>query len=212
MARRCGSRWPPRPILRWSQSRPIRTPSKPPKVSPALSLTLPRPGITRGDLHGKLGVRAGATGWIYFQDVQVPAENRIGEEGEGFKITMSAFDHGRYTVACGSDRHHPGLPGGQRRLRQDTPDLRQADRRAPVDPGEDRPDVAGLRDRPPAVPAVGVAARIRARRCTLQTSYRQEIRHRSLLPAANEAIQIHGAYGYSDEYDVERFCAMPAGP
>ncbi len=59
-------------------------------------------GITRGDLHGKLGVRAGATGWISFQDVRVPAANRIGQEGEGFKITMSAFDHGRYTVASGA--------------------------------------------------------------------------------------------------------------
>src|SRR5512142_319282 len=59
-------------------------------------------GITGGDLHGKLGVRAGATGWISFQDVHVPAINRIGQEGEGFKITMSAFDHGRYTVASGA--------------------------------------------------------------------------------------------------------------
>ncbi|MBI3738895.1 MAG: acyl-CoA dehydrogenase family protein, partial [Chloroflexi bacterium] len=60
------------------------------------------PGITRADLHGKLGVRAGATGWINFQDVKVPVANRIGEEGEGFKITMSGFDHGRFTVASGA--------------------------------------------------------------------------------------------------------------
>src|SRR5581483_8572737 len=60
------------------------------------------PGVTRGDIHGKLGVRAGATGWINFQDVKVPAANRLGEEGEGFKITMSGFDHGRYTVASGA--------------------------------------------------------------------------------------------------------------
>ena len=60
------------------------------------------PGITRGDIHGKLGVRAGSTGWINFQDVQVPSDNLLGEEGEGFKITMSAFDNGRYTVAAGA--------------------------------------------------------------------------------------------------------------
>ncbi|MEN6299778.1 MAG: acyl-CoA dehydrogenase family protein, partial [Anaerolineaceae bacterium] len=46
-------------------------------------------GVSRGDIHGKLGVRAGSTGWIAFQDVLVPAENRLGEEGEGFKIAMS---------------------------------------------------------------------------------------------------------------------------
>ena len=63
---------------------------------------LSSPGVTRGDIHGKLRVRAGSTGWINFQDVHVPSENRIGQEGEGFKITMSAFDHGRYTVAAGA--------------------------------------------------------------------------------------------------------------
>jgi glutaryl-CoA dehydrogenase (non-decarboxylating) len=63
---------------------------------------LDTPGVTRDNIHGKLGVRAGSTGWINFQDVRVPAENMLGEEGEGFKITMSAFDSGRYTVAAGA--------------------------------------------------------------------------------------------------------------
>ena len=59
-------------------------------------------GVTRGDLHGKLGVRAGSTGWVNCSDVRVPQENRIGEEGEGFKIAMSALDNGRYTVGAGA--------------------------------------------------------------------------------------------------------------
>jgi glutaryl-CoA dehydrogenase (non-decarboxylating) len=63
---------------------------------------LDSPGVTRNDIHGKLGVRAGSTGWISFQDVRVPAANLLGNEGEGFKITMSAFDNGRYTVAAGA--------------------------------------------------------------------------------------------------------------
>src|SRR6476619_4355703 len=42
------------------------------------------PGLTTGTLHGKLGIRAGNTGLIDFEDVRVPVENRIGEEGEGF--------------------------------------------------------------------------------------------------------------------------------
>ena len=44
-----------------------------------------RPASTRGDLHGKLGVRAGSTGWISFTDVKVPEENRIGERGRGLQ-------------------------------------------------------------------------------------------------------------------------------
>ncbi|HEX5828345.1 MAG TPA: acyl-CoA dehydrogenase family protein, partial [Candidatus Limnocylindrales bacterium] len=50
------------------------------------------PGLTTGTLHGKLGIRAGNTGLINLDNVAVPAENRIGEEGEGFLIAMSAID------------------------------------------------------------------------------------------------------------------------
>src|SRR6476619_4376274 len=59
-------------------------------------------GLTTGTLHGKLGIRAGNTGLINLDDVPVPADHRIGEEGEGFLIAMSAIDQGRYTVAAGA--------------------------------------------------------------------------------------------------------------
>ena len=59
-------------------------------------------GLSTGTLHGKLGIRAGNTGLINMDDVRVPAENRIGEEGEGFLVAMSAIDQGRYTVAAGN--------------------------------------------------------------------------------------------------------------
>jgi glutaryl-CoA dehydrogenase (non-decarboxylating) len=55
----------------------------------AFIVTRDMPGVTTGDIHGKLGVRAGSTGWVAMQDVEVPVENRLGEEGEGFKIAMS---------------------------------------------------------------------------------------------------------------------------
>jgi glutaryl-CoA dehydrogenase (non-decarboxylating) len=60
------------------------------------------PGLTTGTLHGKLGIRAGNTGLLNFENVRVPVENRIGEEGEGFLIAMSAIDQGRFTVAAGA--------------------------------------------------------------------------------------------------------------
>src|SRR5258708_37877775 len=59
-------------------------------------------GLSTGTLHGKLGIRAGNTGLINMDDVRVPIENRIGEEGEGFLIALSAIDQGRYTVAAGN--------------------------------------------------------------------------------------------------------------
>ncbi len=66
----------------------------------AFLVELDSPGVQRGDLHGKLGMRAGSTGWIALQGVHVAEENRIGEEGEGFKIAMACLDNGRYTVAA----------------------------------------------------------------------------------------------------------------
>src|SRR3954447_16472669 len=60
------------------------------------------PGLSTGSLHGKLGIRAGNTGLLNLEDVRVPVANRIGEEGEGFVIAMSAIDQGRFTVAAGA--------------------------------------------------------------------------------------------------------------
>jgi glutaryl-CoA dehydrogenase (non-decarboxylating) len=58
--------------------------------------------LTTGTIHGKMGVHASNTGWISLNDTIVPAENLLGQEGEGFKVAMSALDNGRYTVAAGS--------------------------------------------------------------------------------------------------------------
>src|SRR5437763_2323952 len=59
-------------------------------------------GFTSGTIHGKLGIRAGNPGSFSLQDVRVPSEYLIGEEGEGFKIAMFALEQGRFTVAAGA--------------------------------------------------------------------------------------------------------------
>src|SRR6266496_2892900 len=59
-------------------------------------------GFSSGTIHGKLGIRAGNTGYFSLQDVRVPKENLVGEEGEGFKIAMFALEQGRFTVAAGA--------------------------------------------------------------------------------------------------------------
>src|SRR3982074_867595 len=59
-------------------------------------------GFTSGTIHGKLGIRAGNTGYFSLQDVRVPKENLVGELGEGFKIAMFALEQGRFTVAAGA--------------------------------------------------------------------------------------------------------------
>src|SRR5438132_13458058 len=53
-------------------------------------------------IEDRLGIRAGDVGSIFMSDVEVPESNRIGDEGDGFKIAMSCLDNGRYTVGAGA--------------------------------------------------------------------------------------------------------------
>jgi alkylation response protein AidB-like acyl-CoA dehydrogenase len=57
-------------------------------------------GLVRGKKEPKLGIRASATSEIIFEDCRVPVENRLGEEGEGFKIAMTVLDAGRIGIAA----------------------------------------------------------------------------------------------------------------
>lgn len=165
---------------------------------------LDSPGVTTGDIHGKLGVRAGSTGWINFQDVRVPADNLIGEEGEGFKITMTAFDNGRYTVAAGAtgliraalessvryarEREAFGEPIGNHQLIQ-----------AKIAQMKRDYDMARL------LYLKAGWMKNEGMRNTLETSIAKHFATDASFEAASEAVQIYGAYGYSDEYEVERY-------
>ncbi len=167
-------------------------------------------GVTTGDIHGKLGVRAGSTGWISMDDVEVPVENRIGEEGEGFKIAMSCLDNGRYTVAAGAtgliracleaslsyaqERHTFGRPIGQHQLIQQMIAYMARD--------YDMARLLYLR--------AGWLKNL-GRRNTRETSMAKWFATEASFTAASNAVQIHGAYGYSDEYDVERYLRNAKG-
>src|ERR687886_1721200 len=59
-------------------------------------------GLTSADTEHKLGVWAGSTGELFFENVEVPADNLVGEEGQGFEIAMYGLDQGRFTVAAGA--------------------------------------------------------------------------------------------------------------
>src|SRR5256712_875357 len=67
----------------------------------AFLVTREMKGVTTSTIHGKLGIRAGNTGSIVMDEVRVPEDHRLGQEGEGFHIAMFALDQGRYTVAAG---------------------------------------------------------------------------------------------------------------
>jgi glutaryl-CoA dehydrogenase (non-decarboxylating) len=161
-------------------------------------------GLSTGTIHGKLGIHAGNTGSIFFDDVRVPVENRIGEEGEGFTIAMSAIDQGRYTVAAGAvglaqacldaslsyahERRTFGSEIGQHQL------VKQliANMGAGVEAGRLLcRQVAFLKNR--------------GMRNTRETSLAKWFCTDHAVRSALDAIQVHGAYGYSNEYPVERY-------
>src|SRR6266545_1807127 len=59
-------------------------------------------GFTTAETENKLGIWAGSTGELFFENVEVPAENLVGDEGQGFEIAMYGLDQGRFTVAAGA--------------------------------------------------------------------------------------------------------------
>jgi glutaryl-CoA dehydrogenase (non-decarboxylating) len=162
------------------------------------------PGFSSDSLHGKLGVRAGNTGILYFDNCEVPAVNRVGEEGEGFTIAMSAIDQGRYTVASGAvglaqacldasvryarERRTFGQEIGQHQL------VKQMIARmgAGIEAGR-------------LLCRQAAWLKNRGLRNTRETSLAKWFCTDHAVASALDAVQIHGAYGYSSEYPVERY-------
>jgi glutaryl-CoA dehydrogenase (non-decarboxylating) len=160
-------------------------------------------GLTTGTIEGKMGVHASNTGWINMADVRVPARCRLGEEGEGFKIAMTALDNARYTVAAGAvgiikacleasvsyarERVAFGRPIAEFQLvQQMIGNMQQS-----LDIGQLLVWKAGwLKNQ-------GI-------RNTRETSMAKWYCTEAARRAADDAVQIHGAYGYSDEFPVER--------
>jgi glutaryl-CoA dehydrogenase (non-decarboxylating) len=176
----------------------------------AFLVELDRPGVSHGDIHNKLGVRAGSTGWIACQDVSLPADHRIGEEGEGFKIAMSCLDNGRYTVAAGAT-------GLIRACLEDS--LSYAHTRQAFDREIGKFQL--VQQKIAYMVQSYDAARLfylragwmknQGLRNTRETSLAKWFATDASFEAANQAVQIHGAYGYSDEYNVERYLRNAKG-
>src|SRR5579859_1154094 len=176
----------------------------------AFIVTRDMKGVTTGDIHGKLGVRAGSTGWVALNDVEVPLENRLGEEGEGFYIAMSCLDNGRYTVAAGAtgliracledsvkyahSRTTFGKPIAEHQLIKQKIALMQQ--------WYDAGKLLVMRS--------GWMKNM-GQRNTRETSMAKWYATDHSVQAALEAIQVHGAYGFSDEYDVERYLRNAKG-
>jgi len=161
-------------------------------------------GFTSGTIHGKMGIRAGNTGYFSLQDVRVHAENMLGEEGEGFKIAMFALEQGRYTVAAGAT----GLIRASRdasvayALERETFGTKIANHQlvkqkiADMEADYQMSHLLWLRAgylKNQGLPNA---------RATSLAKWQATIRSEH---AASMAIEVHGANGYSNDYPVERY-------
>ncbi|MEH7402167.1 acyl-CoA dehydrogenase family protein [Gottfriedia acidiceleris] len=168
-------------------------------------------GVTTKPIKGKMGIRAGNTGEVFLDDVRVPTENLLGFEGEGFKIAMAALDNGRFTVAAGAcgliqasleasvkychERKTFGKEIGKHQLVQQM-----------IAKMSSNLEISRL--------LVYKAGWLKnsGKRNTRETSLAKWISCNAANEAANDAVQIHGAYGFSNEFPVERYLRNSKAP
>ncbi|MEK5145888.1 acyl-CoA dehydrogenase family protein [Psychrobacillus sp. FSL K6-4615] len=168
-------------------------------------------GFSSKAIKGKYGIKSGNTGELFFDNMRVPKENLLGKEGEGFKIAMSALDNGRFTVAAGAvglsiacleasvkyskERQTFGKEIGRHQLVQQMIAKMEA----------------GLQMSRLLVYRVG-ELKNKGVRNTRETSLAKWQACDFANKAADDAVQIHGAYGYSDEYPVARYLRNSKAP
>jgi glutaryl-CoA dehydrogenase (non-decarboxylating) len=161
-------------------------------------------GFSSGTLKEKWGILAGNTGFFKMDEVEVPQENLVGREGEGFKIAMFALDQGRFTVAAGAT-------GLIRACRDASVSYAKQRKTFGVEIGSHqlvKEMLAQMESDYHASRLLWMRAgwlKNLGRRNTKETGLAKWFATVASERAASDAVQIHGANGYSDEYPVGRF-------
>jgi alkylation response protein AidB-like acyl-CoA dehydrogenase len=167
-----------------------------------------KPGFSRGKTEPKLGIRASATSEIHFDNYECPVENRLGEEGQGFKIAMSVLDAGRIgiasqalglaeaaleaSIAYAQEREAFGKKIGQFQMIQQ----KLADMKTRVEASRLLIYQAAL---------AKMASRESGARYTMESSMAKLFASETAMWVTTQAIQIHGGMGYSKELPLERY-------
>lgn len=161
-------------------------------------------GFEVGKVEHKLGINASGTAELVLQDVRVPAENRLGSEGEGFKIAMYTLDCGRIGIAAQA----LGIARGA--LEES---IKFAKER--VQFGKPIAEFQAIQWMIADMATEIDAARLLVRRAAFlkdsghkfskESSMAKLFAAETAMRATTKAIQIHGGYGYSKEYPVERY-------
>jgi butyryl-CoA dehydrogenase len=163
-----------------------------------------RPGFSAQAIHGKLGLRASDTAELSLDGVEVSDDEMLGKIGDGFKIAMSALDRGRYSVAAGCVGIAQGCVNESVKYSKE----RQQFNRAIANFQLVQELIAEMVvDTDAARLLVWRAGHLKdlKRPNTLETSIAKYYATEAAVRCANAAIQVHGGYGYIDEYPVERY-------
>jgi butyryl-CoA dehydrogenase len=161
-------------------------------------------GFSTSDLHDKLGLRASNTGEIFLADCRVPKENVIGDVNKGFKVALGTLDFGRYTVAAGCVGAAQGCI-----------DICKEHAKQRVQFGKPIASFQLVQQMIADMVVECEAGRLLVYRAghlknkdvpnTRETSIAKYYCSEMVNRVAYKAIQIHGGYGFSGEYPVERF-------
>lgn len=183
----------------------VRTGEDGPKGITALIVEKGTPGLSFGKKEKKMGWNSQPTTAVIFQDCAVPVENRLGEEGDGFKIAMKGLDGGRINIAsCSLGGARTCLKASQSYMQErsqfgkklvefEALQFRLADMATELQAARLMIHHAALKlqqNDPEATVA-----------CAMAKRFATDVGFR----VANEALQLHGGYGYIKDYQIERF-------
>ncbi len=160
-------------------------------------------GVSRGRHENKMGIRGAPTSSIVFEDVRVPAANRLGGEGEGFKIAMSTLDGGRIGIAAQA-------VGIARAALEDALAYSKERRQFGQPICEFQAIQWMLADMASEIDAARLLTwraawmKDRKMRHSKESSMAKLYASEAAMRAAGKGIQIHGGYGYIKEYPAER--------
>ncbi len=161
------------------------------------------PGVSVSKKLPKMGQKATDACEVNFNNVELPSESLLGNVGEGFKIAMKTFDHSRPAVAA------MGVGISQRSLDEciGYSKEREAFGKPIIDFQGVSFKIADMGMRTQAARLLTYDAAVKAardERNTLEASYAKTFASDTAMWAATEAVQIHGGYGYSEEYPLEK--------
>lgn len=186
----------------------ITAPDQGAKGISAFLIETDQPGFTRGKTEPKLGIRASATSEVVFDNFHVSAANRLGEEGEGFKIAMTVLDAGRIGIAAQA----LGIAEAAYEASVKYVQEREAFGQRIGEFQGTGFKIADMKTRIEAARGLiynAAQAKMRSKetgeRYTLEASMAKLFASETAMFVTHAAVQIHGGMGYSKELPVERY-------